>query len=506
MDTTFPTVDETTTGDYALLGCYTDDSKLGRTLSWPMDKVIDKTSMTTQKCLKACKNQGYPFAGTENGNECWCGVVLANDTSVVDTSQCNKPCSGAANEKCGGAAKLSVYVAKDLESLEPCGHQPPLSSSTTTTSTSSTTTSPSTSPTSTRTSTSTTAPTTSPTSTRTSTSSTTPPSTTTYPPTTRPTTTTYPPTTRPPTSTTPTTSLCVSTVTIPSQCEYGCGNWCSDDLPDWEDTNGCTNGHSHCKLQVADCFSNAGWPNAMNCFDFAGWCSDIKGYCGSVPKGGKCSKKDCYGKKPPKGGKPPTTTTTKVPCKPTSTSSARPSSSTTPPTCPMPEPTNVCKQPSSDKYGYGPGRPVGGIELPVVTCNDIKSDYSAGNVFKLYDNKDSSKCRSYKPPQCSNACADACKAQYDQCQATYAQGCKKNEDERKGGNKYWNWRRDATPRERSYFDYAADTSPAKRTYGWGWNDSWSTAASKCKTQYDDCLAENKNVSYKTKCTSYCTGW
>ena len=413
--------------------------------------------------------------------ECYCGVVLANDTIPVANSQCNSPCTGDSTKKCGGPSRLNVYVAKELESLEPCGYYPPGSSSSSTSS---------------------------------STTSQAPTSPTTYPPTTSPTTSpTYPPTTSPtmypPTTTAPTSSLCLATVTVPSKCEYGCGKWCSDDLPDWNDKSSCDNGHSHCKLQVADCFTYAGWPSAMNCFDFSSWCSDIKGYCGSVPKGGKYSKKDCFGKKPPKGGKPPATTTTYVPCKPASTSTALPSSATT--QCPIPTATNICVQPSSKKYGYGPGNPVGGIEIPVVTCNDIKSDYNAGNIFKLYSDKDSKKCGSYTRPKCNNACADACKKQYDQCSATYVQGCKDNGNGY-AGSKFSSWRRDAllTRRDVSYFDYAAESSPEKRTlfglFGKGWTDDWSTASNKCKTQYNDCLAENKYVNPRDKCTKYGEGW
>lgn len=88
--------------------------------------------MTVESCLTACKDQGYPFAGVEFGSQCWCGVVLANDTQKVDTSQCAMPCNGNSKEICGGSAKINVYVANDLESLEPCGYVPPASSSSTT--------------------------------------------------------------------------------------------------------------------------------------------------------------------------------------------------------------------------------------------------------------------------------------------------------------------------------------------------------------------------------------
>ncbi len=68
QDTTFRPVDSTEICDYVPLGCYTDNSKNGRTLSYPMD-TLDSTKMTTESCLTACKSRGFPFAGTEYGGE-----------------------------------------------------------------------------------------------------------------------------------------------------------------------------------------------------------------------------------------------------------------------------------------------------------------------------------------------------------------------------------------------------------------------------------------------------
>ena len=316
-------------------------------------------------------------------------------------------------------------------------------------------------------------------------------------------------------------------MTVPSGCEYGCGKWCADELPDWEDQEGCKNGHSHCKLQVADCMKTAGWPDVMKCFDFSVWCKDMGSYCGSWKKGNKCSKKDWFGYKPPKGGKPPKVTTTVVPCKPTSTRTStrmtttaktstkvttttrRTSSSTTTTRCPIPSVTNICKQPTNKQLGYGPENPVGDIDLPIVTCNDLRDDYNKGNVFKLYTNKDSRKCPGYTRPQCSNACVDACKEQWTQCEATYVEGCKDNdkvEDPKKGGGLF-DWLFGWLPRkrdgqDRSYFAY--HVAPTKRT--WNWVDKSPAAKNKCKAQYDDCVAINKNIDVRDKCPRWGFGF
>lgn len=66
QDTTFLPIDDTTTGDYANLGCYYDDSNIGKALSYSQD-AVNGNGLTTETCLAACKKGGYPFAGTEFG-------------------------------------------------------------------------------------------------------------------------------------------------------------------------------------------------------------------------------------------------------------------------------------------------------------------------------------------------------------------------------------------------------------------------------------------------------
>jgi hypothetical protein len=67
-DPTFP-VEDVTIEDYDPLGCWTDNSSLGRALTYRQDKV-DGATLTTEKCLLACKEGGFPFAGTEYGGMC----------------------------------------------------------------------------------------------------------------------------------------------------------------------------------------------------------------------------------------------------------------------------------------------------------------------------------------------------------------------------------------------------------------------------------------------------
>jgi len=122
----------------------------------------------------------------------------------------------------------------------------------------------------------------------------------------------------------------------------------------------------------------------------------------------------------------------------------------------------------------GPGYPVGGIPLPVVTCNDVQADYQRGNCFKLYSSKNSSQCPSYPRSQCGNACSEACHAQYQQCSAVYVEVCKNNN---------WGGRR------------------SRR-----WTDDEYQASTRCSQQLQACLQQNQNVNGNGKCLSYGTGW
>lgn len=118
QDTTFPTVDNTVISDYKPMGCYSEGSS-GRSLAWRQNQ-INATTMTVESCLFACKGGGFSFAGVEFGQECYCGVVLGNGTLPLSSTSCNMPCAGNSSETCGGRSTLNLYVAKDLESTQPC--------------------------------------------------------------------------------------------------------------------------------------------------------------------------------------------------------------------------------------------------------------------------------------------------------------------------------------------------------------------------------------------------
>ncbi|RGP59271.1 hypothetical protein FSPOR_11421 [Fusarium sporotrichioides] len=485
-------------------GCYTDNSSKGRALTWPMD--VDSSSMTPTSCLTACADQGFPLAGLEYGGECYCGNVLANDTVKADVGDCNVPCNGDKTLLCGGPSRLSVYISNDLLSLQPCGYTPgssSSSSSSSSTQSSTSTTSASTSGSSSTSSTSSSSSTSSTSSSSSTTTLSTVVSSTTnngpYPP---PSSTNNGP--NPPSGSTTTTScttttgpaMCTSTVVVPNTCEYKCGNWCAPSVPDFQDQNSCQTAYNNCAKNIASCFQNAGWPGVLNCFDFSKWCDGLQGYCASTcSRGRTCNKVGCFNNNAPSGGNSVKTTTSVYPCAATSTSTTAASASTS---C-APQPTNICSQPSSGIWGYGPGNPVGGIELPLVACNDLKSDFSQ-NPFKLYTNTNSNSCSSYSRNQQSSACADACKTQYNACLNTYVQSCKKL-NTRSEGNNYFD------KRSHSHFHKRAleKSGIEPRFFNLFGNVQWQTAQTKCGIQYTDCLYENKNVYYSNRCQTFGTG-
>lgn len=90
----------------AFFGCYKDQST--RVLQG--DQLPNLGPMTNDKCVTHCTGEGFLYAGTENGGQCFCGNSLDN-SSPLPAATCNTPCEGSATETCGGPWALSVYHA-----------------------------------------------------------------------------------------------------------------------------------------------------------------------------------------------------------------------------------------------------------------------------------------------------------------------------------------------------------------------------------------------------------
>jgi len=66
-------------------------------------------SLTPAKCMEACQDQGFLFAGVQYGHECWCGNDAPPEDRIVDMAECDYSCSGDSSQTCGGYWRMNVY-------------------------------------------------------------------------------------------------------------------------------------------------------------------------------------------------------------------------------------------------------------------------------------------------------------------------------------------------------------------------------------------------------------
>jgi len=64
--------------------------------------------MTNASCQSFCRDKGFKYAATQNGNECFCGDTYGKYGRVAET-KCDKTCAGNSKEKCGGYWGNAVY-------------------------------------------------------------------------------------------------------------------------------------------------------------------------------------------------------------------------------------------------------------------------------------------------------------------------------------------------------------------------------------------------------------
>ncbi|KAL2015330.1 hypothetical protein VTK56DRAFT_5792 [Thermocarpiscus australiensis] len=102
-------------GSWEYQGCYTDVP--GRTLNG--GSYASGDGMTIQACIDYCASRGFPYAGTEFSDECYCGKSLAAGAAQLADSDCSMPCSGNATQPCGGGSKLSLFHTTDVVGPQP---------------------------------------------------------------------------------------------------------------------------------------------------------------------------------------------------------------------------------------------------------------------------------------------------------------------------------------------------------------------------------------------------
>jgi hypothetical protein len=95
--------------------------------------------MTNEACRTTCQRLGYPFAGTEYHNECFCSHTFNGDNGIEKTSDCNTPCTGDNKEMCGGPSRITAWGFGDARGPAPIPEDPTTAVTPTTTSASTTT-------------------------------------------------------------------------------------------------------------------------------------------------------------------------------------------------------------------------------------------------------------------------------------------------------------------------------------------------------------------------------
>ncbi|CAN0136032.1 unnamed protein product, partial [Hapterophycus canaliculatus] len=63
-----------------------------------------------QYCANFCRDKGSDYFGTQYSYQCFCSASGAEPTLVKEEDTvCGDPCSGAADETCGGSYAMTVY-------------------------------------------------------------------------------------------------------------------------------------------------------------------------------------------------------------------------------------------------------------------------------------------------------------------------------------------------------------------------------------------------------------
>ncbi|GJE88427.1 WSC-domain-containing protein [Phanerochaete sordida] len=78
------------------------------------DVIADLPNNTPNNCIQHCTDNGYDYAGVENGNECHCGSGFVSGATTDATygltaASCATPCAGDASQTCGGAWLIQLY-------------------------------------------------------------------------------------------------------------------------------------------------------------------------------------------------------------------------------------------------------------------------------------------------------------------------------------------------------------------------------------------------------------
>ncbi|RMX41520.1 hypothetical protein pdam_00013080 [Pocillopora damicornis] len=112
-----------------MIGCYKDDKALDdnfrlvqpRALGYEIQHFSSK-----QDCVDQCADRGFPYAGLQNGDLCFCGNTF-DKYGRADDKECNIKCRKPDDpveyvensfESCGGRWRNSVYAVTGVKSAE----------------------------------------------------------------------------------------------------------------------------------------------------------------------------------------------------------------------------------------------------------------------------------------------------------------------------------------------------------------------------------------------------
>ncbi|KAK7696501.1 hypothetical protein QCA50_001159 [Cerrena zonata] len=105
-------------GLWKSLGCFSDNGG-SRTLG---NQFQPTGNFSVETCTDTCFNNGYPLAGMEFADECYCDTDFRNGGASTPLADCNMPCAGNSSEFCGGPNRLNVY---NFTGTLPHGPTPP---------------------------------------------------------------------------------------------------------------------------------------------------------------------------------------------------------------------------------------------------------------------------------------------------------------------------------------------------------------------------------------------
>jgi hypothetical protein len=102
--------------NWSYVGCLLD----GVTSNRPLPYKLVHSNNSVGNCIEQCQKYGFPAAGVEYGEECYCGdysdVVATGPTIQLDTD-CSMPCAGNASALCGSGGRLQTYFWNSTTAL-----------------------------------------------------------------------------------------------------------------------------------------------------------------------------------------------------------------------------------------------------------------------------------------------------------------------------------------------------------------------------------------------------